>query len=256
MTSNTLIIENPSTTNGKIISSNNKLSELYAAYKTNSPRSPSLSSIHSFSSSSSSDSSNKDNRSLAVTKTNSSSMLSTSQRKESALKLPYPVLSDHRDPSSILVLLEKENQMTSKKISDVIKQIEDCEQRLTSNIYTDNEKKTFKYERVKLKQQLDALKKHERRVNLQIDFMTTKTEIKGLEDKQKQIDTNENSDEIQQIKILLGKLRQKLDKMKIYMRTRNEQMKKLINSKSNLNNHRQQHFLSTSAKDMVIFYIN
>ncbi|CAF4683753.1 unnamed protein product, partial [Rotaria sp. Silwood2] len=39
-------------------------------------------------------------------------------------------------------------------------------------------------------QQLDALKKHERRVNLQIDFITTKTEIKGLEDEQKQIENN------------------------------------------------------------------
>ncbi|CAF2359561.1 unnamed protein product [Rotaria sp. Silwood2] len=272
MTSNSVIIGNPPTTNGQILSTKNKLNELYSTYKSHSSspnisRSSSFSSIHS-SSSSSSCLSNKPNADSSINKIHSNSTLSSNHRKESTLKLPYPVLSDHRDPSSILVLLQKETQATSKKISNVIKQIEDYEQRLTLNIYTDNEKKTFKYERAKLKQQLDALKKHERRVNLQIDFITTKTEIKGLEDEQKQFENNQNSDESQQIKILLGKLKQKLDKMKIYMKTRNEQMKKISNTKQHLttsNNNgksslsssqkqqqqqQQQHFYSSSTKDL------
>ncbi|CAF3964117.1 unnamed protein product [Rotaria magnacalcarata] len=263
------MIETSTTANGQILSAKNNLSELYSTYKNqpSSPtisRSPSLSSIHSSSSSSSSSSSclsNKANTNLALNKIDSSSSISSNQRKESISKLPYPVLSDHRDPSSVLVLLQKETHATSKKISNVIKQIEDYEQRLTLNIYAENEKKTFKYERAKLKQQLDALKKHERRVSLQIDFITTKTEIKGLEDEQKQNKNNQNSDEIQQFKILLGKLKQKLDKMKIYMRTRNEQMKKNCNSKehvTNSNNNRKpslsssqkQHLYSSSAKDL------
>ncbi|CAF3335738.1 unnamed protein product [Rotaria sp. Silwood1] len=266
MTSNTVIIENPPTTNGQILSTKNKLNEFYSTYKSHSSspnisRSSSFSSIHS-ASSASSYLSNKPNSDSSVNKTNSNSILSSNHRKESILKLPYPVLSDHRDPSSILVLLQKETQTTSKKISNVIKQIEDYEQRLRLNIYTDNEKKTFKYERVKLKQQLDALKKHERRVSLQIDFITTKTEIKGLEDEQKQTENNQNSDESQQIKILLGKLKQKLDKMKIYMKTRNEQMKKINNTTQNLTNsnnnrkssisssQKQQNFYSSSTKDL------
>jgi hypothetical protein len=216
MSSNCVIIENPSNTNIQLSSP----TDLYSTYKTHSS-SPNLS--HS---SSSSSLSNKNNpNSSSINKINSNS----SHRKESTLKLPYPVLSDHRDPSSILILLQKETQRTSKKISDVIQQIEECEKRLTLNLSTDNEKKTFKYERVKLKQQLDGLKKHERRVSLQIDFITTKTEIKGLEDEL-------NSDDSEQIKILLGKLKQKLDKMKIYMRQRNEQMKKISNTKQRLNN--------------------
>ncbi|CAF1003042.1 unnamed protein product [Rotaria sordida] len=260
MTSNTIITENSPTTNGQILSTKNKLNEFYSP-SLNISRSSSFSSIHS-SSSSSSCLSNKPNSDSSINKINSNSTLSSNHRKESTLKLPYPVLSDHRDPSSILILLQKETQTTSKKISNVIKQIEDYEQRLTLNMYTDNEKKTFKYERAKLKQQLDALKKHERRVNLQIDFITTKTEIKGLEDEQKQIENNQHSDESQQIKILLGKLKQKLDKMKIYMKTRNEQMKKISNTKQHLttsNNNRksslsssqkQQHFCSSSTKDL------
>ncbi|CAF0771428.1 unnamed protein product [Adineta ricciae] len=163
------------------------------------------------------------------------SLLSSNTRKDSTLKLPYPVLSDHRNPSSILVLLQKETQTTSKKISNVNKQIEECEQRLTCNSHSEHEKKTFKSERVKLKQQLDALKKHERRVSLQIDFMTTKSEIKGLEEEYKQIYENVNSEESRQIKILLGKLKQKLDKMKIYMRARNDEMRKITNDKQRLN---------------------
>jgi hypothetical protein len=233
MSSNSVIIENPPTTNGQRLSpTNNKLNDLYSTYKTHSS-SPNLSRS---SSSSSSVLSNKNNGNSPINKLNSNSSFSSNHRKEStSLKVPYPVLSDHRDPSSILILLQKETQTTSKKISDVIKQIDECEQRLTLNIYTDNAKKTFKYERVKLKQQLDGLKKHERRVSLQIDFITTKTEIKGLEDEQ-------NSDESQQIKILSGKLKQKLDKMKIYMKTRNEQIKKISNGKQRLttsnNNHK------------------
>ena len=209
--------------NGRLSSSNNNLNNLYSSSSsTNS--SPSLSP-------------NKTPTNSSINGSHSNSALSSNHRKDSTLKLPYPVLSDHRDPSSSTKFtLQKETQTTSKKISDVIKQIEECEQRLTLNIYTDNEKKTFKYERGKLKQQLDALKKHERRVNLQIDFITTKTEIKGLEDEQKQIENNQNSDECQQIKILSGKLKQKLDKMKIYMRTRNEQMKKVTNGKQRSNN--------------------
>jgi len=265
MSSNIVIIENPLTTNGQISSTNSKLNDLYSTYETHSS-SPNLS--HSSPSSSSSSLSNKKNSDSLTNKINSDSSLSLNHRKETTLKLPYPVLSDHRDPSSVLVSLQKETQTTSKKISDVIKQIDECEQRLTLNIYTDNEKKTFKYERVKLKQQLDALKKHERRVNLQIDFITTKTEIKGLEDEQKQIENNHNSDESQQIKTLAGKLKQKLDKMKIYMRTRNEQMKKISNGKQRLTNsndnrkpslssssqkQQQRWNLSSSTNDLVIF---
>lgn len=212
MSSNSVMIENPSNT------------DLYST-------SPNLS----HSSSSSSCLSNK-NPSSSISK-----ITSNHHRKESTLKLPYPVLSDHRDPSSILILLQKETQRTSKKISDVIKQIEECESHLTLNNSTDNEKKTFKYERVKLKQQLDGLKKHERRVSLQIDFMTTKSEIKGLEDEL-------NSDQSQEIKILVGKLKQKLDKMKIYMRTRNEQMKKLIYGKQRLINSNSNRKLSSQQQ--------
>lgn len=166
----------------------------------------------------------------------SSSSSSDSNRathaKDSNVKLPYPVLADHRDPSSVLILLQNETQTTSKKILDVTRQIELGEQRLTSERLTENEKKTLKYQRVKSKQQLDALKKHERRVNLQIDFITTKAEIKGLEDEQNQTQTDSTSEQNQQIKILLGKLKQKLDKMKIYMRMRNEEMKKLSQNKT------------------------
>jgi hypothetical protein len=204
--------------NGQLSSINNNLNNFYSS----SPNLSHSSSSSTNSSPSSSSSSNKTPTNSSINKPHSNSTISSNHRKDSILKLPYPVLSDHRDPSSILILLQKETQTTSKKISDVIKQIDECERRLNLNRYTDNEKKTFKYERVKFKQQLDSLKKHERRVSLQIDFITTKSEIKGLEDEQ-------NSIESQQIKILLGKLKQKLDKMKIYMRTRNEQMKKLIN---------------------------
>ena len=263
MSSDPVIIENLPTTNGLMLSTNNNLNELYSTYKTHSLNRSRSSSTNS---STSSCLLNKNNQ-VSQTSINKIKSESTTNRKDSTLKLPYPVLADHRDPSSILILLQKETQTTSKKITNVIKQIEDCEQRLTLNIYTDNEKKSFKYERVKLKQQLDALKKHERRVNLQIDFITTKTEIKGLEDEHKQILNNQNVDEIQQIKILLGKLKQKLDKMKIYMRTRNEQMKKISDGKqhlivsndnrkssSSLSSQNQQYLNSSSlTKDMVIF---
>jgi hypothetical protein len=252
MSSNSVIIENPPTTNGQRLSpTNNKLNDLYSTYKTHSS-SPNLSRS---SSSSSSVLSNKNNGNSSINKLNSDSSFSSNHRKEStSLKVPYPVLSDHRDPSSILILLQKETQTTSKKISDVIKQISECEERLTLNLSTDNEKKILKNERVKFKQQLDGLKKHERRVNLQIDFITTKTEIKGLEDE-------ENSDESQQIKILLGKLKQKLDKMKIYMRTRNEQMKKIshgkqrgVNSNDLRKSSSQKQQNSSSGKDFVRFF--
>lgn len=157
---------------------------------------------------------------------------SATNRKESTIKLPYPVVSDHRDPSTVLVLLQKETQSTSKKVLDVAQQIETCEKRLTSNSLSDKTIKSLKYERVKLKQQLDALKKHERRVNLQIDFITTKIEIKGLEDERKQVVNDENK----QINVLLGKLKQKLDKMKVYMRARNEEMKAETNGKQQSSN--------------------
>jgi hypothetical protein len=242
MSSNSVII---STTNGQLSSTNNNLNNFYSSSPNLTHSSSSSSTNSSPSSSSSSNLSNKNPTNSSINKIHSNS---SNHRKDSTLKLPYPVLSDHRDPSSILILLQKETQTTSKKISDVIKQIEECERRLTLNHYTDNEKKTFKYERVKFKQQLDGLKKHERRVSLQIDFITTKSEIKGLADEQ-------NSNESQQIKILLGKLKQKLDKMKIYMRTRNEQMKKMTNGKQRGNDKRksssqiQQHI--HSAKDSV-----
>jgi hypothetical protein len=241
MSSKDVIIENSPVINGQSSSTTTELNEFYSS-------SPNLSR-----SSSSSSLSDKTNPNNSLNKINSDSSLSSNHRKESALKLPYPVLSDHRDPSSVLILLQKETQTTSKKISDVIQQINQCEQRLTLNIYTDNDKKTFKYERVKLKQQLDGLKKHERRVNLQIDFITTKTEIKGLEDEYKQMEINQNSDEYQQIKILLGKLKQKLDKMKIYMRQRNEQMKKITkkNEYRLSSSQKQQRFNSSSTKDLV-----
>jgi hypothetical protein len=274
MSFDTVITEKSLPINGKISSANNELNDLYSTYETHSS-SPNLSRSSSTSSSTSSSSSCLSNKNNPDAQTSISSSLdlstnkitsesSSNHRKESSVKLPYPVLSDHRDPSSVLILLQKETQGTSKKITDVMKQIEDCEQRLTLNISTDNEKKTFKYERVKLKQQLDALKKHERRVNLQIDFMTTKTEIKGLEDEQKQVSNNNNIDENQQIKILAGKLKQKLDKMKIYMRQRNEQMKKLPNGKQRSNDVRksssssqkQQRFnsISSSTKDSVKYF--
>ena len=272
MSSTAVIIESSSTTNDQLTLNDEKLGEFDSIYETHSStsnvsRSSSFSVRNPSPLSSSFGSSNEYNSDLSMNKINSSSILSSNHRKETTLKLPYPVLSDHREPSSILVLLQNETQTTSKKILDVVKQIEQCEQRLTLNIYTDNEKKSFKYERVKLKQQLDRLKKHERRVNLQIDFITTKTEIKGLEDEKKQFNDNQESDESQQIKILLQKLKQKLDRMKIYMRTRNEQMKKISSGKQCLttsnDNHksslsssqRQRHVYSSAAKDLVIFHI-
>ena len=235
MSSDTAIIETSLSIDGSMSSANANLNDLYSNF--DDALSPSNLSR------SSSDGSPKDVQHARTSITpldTSPNKISRTQsesanpRKDAAgaVKLPYPVLADHRDPSSILIVLQRETQTTSKKITDVTKQIEECEQRLTSTRLSDSEKKSGKNERVKFKQQLDALKKHERRVNLQIDFMTTKTEIKGLEDEQKQTSANAtNSDECQQIKILLGKLKQKLDKMKIYMRTRNEQMKKLANGK-------------------------
>jgi len=215
MSSNT--IENSPPANDLSSSPNSKLNKLYSTYDT-----------HLSSRSSSIDSSCSSNKNHPEAQT---SISSSNHRKESSIKLPYPVLSDHRDPSSILPLLQKETQTTSKKALDVTKQIEDCEKRLTSNLLSDNHKKSLKYERVKRKQQLDALRKHERRVNLQIDYITTKTEIKGLEDKQQQMIHKQNSDESKQIEMLLRKLKQKLDQMKIYMKKRNEEMKKITNEK-------------------------
>ena len=145
-------------------------------------------------------------------------MTDTNFSSPSSLKLPYPVLSDHRDLPSILRLLQTETQITSKKIVDISKQIDECERRF------ETQKKISKTDCLKYKQQLDALKKHERRVSLQIDFITTKTEIQGLEEERK---SNQN----EQIKIVLRKLNQKLEEMKIYMRTRNEQMNKLESKK-------------------------
>jgi small-conductance mechanosensitive channel len=191
-----------------IINENSSLNELYSAFHTRS---------------SSTDSSYSSNKNDLEAETSTSN-----PRKDSTIKLPYPVLSDHRDPSSVLPLLQKETQTTSKKISDVIQQIESCEKRLTSNLVSEKIKLSLKSERIKRKQQLDALKKHERRVNLQIDYITTKTEIKALEDEQQQAT---NSDENKQFEILLKKLKQKLDQMKIYMKTRNDQMKKLSHEK-------------------------
>ena len=175
----------------------------------------------------------------------------SNRTKDATIKLPYPVLSDHRDPASVLILLQKETQATSKKIIDVNQQIETCEKRLLSTSSSEQEKKTLKYERVKCKQQLDALKKHERRVNLQIDFMTTKTEIKGLEDEQKQNENDDNQEQTQQIEILLRKLKQKLDKMKIYMRARNEQMRKTINGKNKSSNQSAQELTRSTSQNQV-----
>ncbi|CAF1322407.1 unnamed protein product [Adineta steineri] len=250
MTSTAVIMDTLPATHDHLSSSDNKLNEFYSTYEIHSP-SPNSSPLL-----------NKSSDSI-VNKMNSDSSLSLTNRKESTLKLPYPVLSDHRDLSLILASLQNETQTTSKKISHVVKQIDECEQNLISSIYTENEKKIFKVKRVKIKQQLDALKKHERRVSLQIDFITTKTEIKCLDDEQKQMEDNLNSDESQQIKILSGKLKQKLDKMKVYMRTRNEQMKKIMNGKKHLNDNKklsisssqkqqQQHFnsSSTTIKDL------
>ncbi|CAF1948034.1 unnamed protein product [Rotaria magnacalcarata] len=225
MSSDSIEVENPSTTEDLCSSSNANLSDLY---------SPSRSSSIDFSS-----------PSLPTKDSLDNEKSSSTNRKEPTVKVPYPVVSDHRDPSSVLILLQKETQTTSKKLLDVVQQIENCEKHLTSNGLSDKHMKSLKYERVKLKQKLDALKKHERRVNLQIDFITTKVEIKGLEDERKQGMNDENK----QINILLGKLKQKLDKMKIYMRTRNEQMKKMAHSKqrsSTSNDSRQQ--LSNSQK--------
>jgi hypothetical protein len=210
MSSDGTLIDNSPTTNDLSSSPNNNLNNLYSTFETNS--------ISRSSSIDSSCSSNKNHLEAQTSSTNS---------KDSSIKVPYPILSDHRDPSSVLILLQKETQSTSKKILDVSKQIEDCEKRLTSNSLSEKNKTSLKYQRIQRKQQLDALKKHERRVNLQIDYITTKTEIKGLEDEQQQMTNENNSDEYKQIEILSKKLRQKLDQMKIYMRTRNEQMKKM-----------------------------
>jgi hypothetical protein len=215
----TLLMDNSSTTNDLSLSPNNNLNDLYSTFETNS--------LSRSSSVDSSCSSNKNHLEAQTSSTNS---------KDSTIKVPYPVLSDHRDPSIVLILLQKETQTTSKKILDVLKQIEDCEKRLTSNSLSEKTKTSLKYQRIQRKQQLDALKKHERRVNLQIDYITNKTEIKGLEDEQQQqqqMTNDKNSDEYKQIEILAKKLRQKLDQMKVYMRTRNEQMKKIVTSKDN-----------------------
>ena len=174
---------------------------------------------NSFSRSSSIDSSGSSNKNHIEAQTSTNA-------KDSSVKVPYPVLSDHRDPSSVLILLQKETQSTSKRVLDVLKQIEDCEKRLNSHSLPEKHRTGLKCQRMQRKQQLDALKKHERRVNLQIDYITTRTEIKGLEDEQQQTSNEKDSDEYKQIDILAKKLKQKLEQMKIYMRTRNEQMKK------------------------------
>ena len=155
-----------------------------------------------------------------------SSIDSSQSTKDSSVKLPYPVLADHRHPPTVLVLLQGETQTTSKKILDVNKQINEIEKRLSTNFLSDRHGQTLKFQRIQRKQQLDALKKHERRVNLQIDYITTKIEIQNLGDELTQMNDKKTSDEYKQIEILVRKLKQKLDQMKIYMRTRNEQMKK------------------------------
>jgi hypothetical protein len=222
MSSDTILNENSSPTNN--------LNDLYSTFDARSL---------------STDSSYSSNKNDPEAQTSLSS--STNPRRDSSIKLPYPVLADHRDPSSVLPLLQKETQTTSKKILDVIEQIESCEKRLSSDLVSEKNAKSLKSERIQRKQQLDALRKHERRVNLQIDYITTKTEIKGLEDDQQQqiIQTN-NSDENKQFEILLKKLKQKLDQMKIYMKTRNEQMKKTSHGKQQSSSQKSQQRLSSS----------
>ena len=117
----------------QLSTSNANLNELYSNYETLSP-------------------SNKIKSESLESSLLSNSLSSSNTRKDPTLKLPYPVLSDHRNPSSILVLLQKETQTTSKKISNVNKQIEECERRLTCNTQSKQEKNTFKSERVKFKQ--------------------------------------------------------------------------------------------------------
>ncbi|CAF0790959.1 unnamed protein product [Didymodactylos carnosus] len=194
------------------------------------------------------DSYNKSNTKSHVSKSEIAVRKPRSQSQQQQIKLPYPVLADHRDSQSILIVLQKEIQTTNKKICDVTKQIEDKEKRLATST-NNNNRKLLKYERTKLKQQLDTLKKHERRVNLQIDYITTKMEIKGLEAEtnKKKLTSNTTTDELsdntngngnatgseenqQQIKMLCSKLRQKLDKMKVYMKARNDEMKKALSS--------------------------
>jgi hypothetical protein len=208
MSSDLTLKNNSSTTNSLSSSPDNNLNDLYSTFET-----------YSLSRSSSVDSSSLEAQTSSTTS------------KDSSIKVPYPVLSDHRDPSSVLTLLQKETQTTAKKIFDVSKQIEDCEKRLMSHSVSEKTRTSLKYQRMQRKQQLDALKKHERRVNLQIDYITTKSEIKSLEDEQQQMTNEKNSDEYKQIEILGKKLRQKLDQMKIYMRTRNDQMKKVVTCK-------------------------
>lgn len=165
--------------------------------------------------------------------------------KDSSIKLPYPVLADHRHPPTVLVHLQNETQTTSKKILDVSKQINEIEKRLSANYLSDRHSQTLKCQRIQRKQQLDALKKHERRVNLQIDYITTKIEIQNLDDELTQMNDKKTSDEYKQIEILVRKLKQKLDQMKIYMRARNEEMKKEIQEKKSTLHDNRKRSLST-----------
>ncbi|UJR22907.1 hypothetical protein I4U23_025935 [Adineta vaga] len=169
--------------------------------------------------------------SLLMDSSNAQASASSNHSKEATAKIPYPILSDHRDPTLILTLLQKETQTTSKKILEVTQLVETYEKKLSSNHVPDKDRKSLKFECIRRKQQLDALKKHERRVNLQIDYITMKTEIRCLEDKRLLINDDNNSTEKKQIETLERKLKQKLEQMKIYMRKRNEEMKKLLNEK-------------------------
>ncbi|CAF1036603.1 unnamed protein product [Adineta ricciae] len=169
--------------------------------------------------------------SLLINFSEAETSASSTAAKDSSVKVPYPVLSDHRDPKLILPLLQKETQTASKKILDVTQLVENYEKKLMSNHLSEKDRKSFKFECIRRKQQLDALKKHERRVNLQIDYITMKTEIRCLEEKLSLVEGEVNSAEKKQIESLAKKLKQKLDQMKIYMRKRNEEMKKTLNEK-------------------------
>lgn len=169
--------------------------------------------------------------SLSINFSEAQTSASSTATKDSSVKVPYPVLSDHRDPKLILPLLQKETQTASKKILDVTQLVENLEKKLMSNHLSEKDRKSFKFECIRRKQQLDALKKHERRVNLQIDYITMKTEIRCLEEKLSLVESEVNSAEKKQIESLAKKLKQKLDQMKIYMRKRNEEMKKTLNEK-------------------------
>ncbi|CAF0886848.1 unnamed protein product [Adineta ricciae] len=184
--------------------------------------------------------------SLLINFSEAETSASSTATKDSSVKVPYPVLSDHRDPKLILPLLQKETQTASKKILDVTQLVENYEKKLMSNHLSEKDRKSFKFECIRRKQQLDALKKHERRVNLQIDYITMKTEIRCLEEKLSLVEGEVNSAEKKQIESLAKKLKQKLDQMKIYMRKRNEEMKKTLDERQTASPINDDHKQSTS----------